>query len=143
MSAVTPVPGRISPRFLLSASRVRRVQGSGSVVSATATACRNHAPFGTCASRYGYGCAGAGMSSTAAARGRHCTIGSLKTPRYTRAQTKPSGMLTIPATTPSRSLEAAGLTGGPNAMFPGARRKRPGDMPTLAVKWLVNEPRLL
>jgi hypothetical protein len=103
----------------------------------------NHAPFGTFTSRYGCGSADAETSRMAAAMGRRCTIGSLKTPRYTRVQAKPSGMVTVPVTMPSSPGRASGLADCSKATFPDARRNRPGETPTLAVKWLVNEPRLL
>jgi endonuclease-3 len=60
---------------------VLRVHGSGSVVSATPIACRNHLPLGTFRKRYGDGGASAGMSMTATAAGWYWTTGVLKAPR--------------------------------------------------------------
>jgi hypothetical protein len=128
-------------------SRCRRVQGSGSSVSATATACRNHRPSGTLGSQYG--CVRCEVTSNKAADcGRRCKIRVSKIPTNTRAPAYPSGSWTVPIAAPSGTGECGGR---PHALTPSwcdaslceAARNRLGEMPTLSVKWLVNEPRLL
>ena len=123
-------------------SRCRLVQGSGSSVSATATACRNHLPSGTLGSQYG--CVRCDVtSSKVAACGRRCRIRVSKIPTYTRATAYPSGSRTVPIAAPSGTGESGSMPHALTRSWCDAWRNRLGEMPTLSVKWLVNEPRLL
>jgi len=85
----------------------------------------------------------AGASITAAATGRRWTIGVSKAPRYTRPQAKPRGKMRVPVTVCCGTDDDRRGLGISNPPLCATRRNRPGARPTLSVKWLLNEPRLL
>jgi len=78
-----------------------------------------------------------------AAAGCRWTIGVSNVPRYTRPPAKPGGNTMVPVTVACGTDRSR--RGGGRAISPRCetRRKRPGARPTLSVKWLLNEPRLL
>ncbi|HEY1624233.1 MAG TPA: hypothetical protein VGG16_10590 [Streptosporangiaceae bacterium] len=49
----------------------------------------------------------------------------------------------VPATVEAGEVGARLGSGGSNRPLRAMRRNRPGATPTLSVKWLLNEPRLL